>query len=120
MNWPEACTAGRVFGPVAPDGHPQREACEAQFMEAPCPYFMGRCTGVGAECPITYDPYFVIGGVNQNHPRNRHCGEEDWVKVDGHVINGTFWLASAHGKGHVIACNADQSVCTKSGFTIDQ
>ena len=31
-----------------------------------------------------------------------------------------WWLATAHGKGYVIACNGDGSVCTESKFEISQ
>lgn len=119
--WPEACRGNRTFGPVAPDGHPKRMACEAQFMEAPCPYFKTKPSpGYGL---MTFDPYFVIDRVNQNHPNNKTCGEDDWVKVpNGHnlgIVAGSWWLASAHGRGYVIACNADQSVCTQSKWQVD-
>jgi hypothetical protein len=123
MNWPEACAAGRTFGPVAPDGHPDRLACERQFLQQNCPTFvMAECTGTGNECPITFDPFYVIGGTNQNHPRNVEagCHGTDWIKDDGgHVLQGMFWLASAHGKGYVQACNRGKVVCTRATFETD-
>lgn len=118
--WPEACAEGRTFGPVAPDGHPYREACEAVFLEAPCPTFrMSRCTGTPNQCPITFDPYYVIGGVNQNHPRNARCDQSTWVPPLGGKTQGQWWIASAHGKGYVEACNGDLSVCTEAKFETD-
>ena len=122
-DWPEACAAGRRAGPVTREGHPQRLACEQQFLEAPCPTFsMDRCTGVGVECPITFDPFLIIDGVNQNHPSNVRAGcSEDYVKdPDGHPLWGEWWWATAHGKGYVRACNFDGSVCGISSFEIDQ
>jgi hypothetical protein len=123
IGWAEACAEGKIRGPVAQDGHPQKLACEKQFMEVPCPVFsMATCTGTGDQCPITFDPYFVINGVNQNHPENvkAGCNGEDWVKVNGQVVKGQFWRATAHGKGFIKACNADQSVCGVSTFEINQ
>jgi hypothetical protein len=113
IGWTEACNEGKVRGPVGPDG-PDRLPCEKVFMEANCPTFsMARCTGVGNQCPITFDPYFVIDGVNQNHPENvaAGCNGDDWVKVDGQVVKGMFWRATAHGKGTVQACNGDGTIC---------
>lgn len=123
MNWPEACAAGRVFGPVAPDGHPQRMACEAQFLEQPCPTFqMAECKGTPQQCPVSFDPYYVINGVNQNHPNNvaAGCNGDDWVtQPGGGVLRGMFWTASAHGRGTIRACSKDEVVCTTSSFIVD-
>jgi hypothetical protein len=123
MNWPEACAEGRSFGPVAPDGHADRITCEAVFLEAPCPTFsMERCTGAGAQCPITFDPFIVIDDENQLHPRNvaAGCSTEYEKDEGGHVLKGSFWWATAHGKGHIRVENADGSVHGVSTFEIDQ
>jgi hypothetical protein len=87
---------------------------------------MAVCTGTPSQCPITFDPFYVIGGVNQNHPANvaAGCGEQfvddpSWVKVDGFLLQGMFWTATAHGKGKIRACNADETVCTDSSFEVD-
>ncbi len=100
--WPEACAAGRRGGPVAPPGHPKKVACEAQFYQRPCAMF-----SLKSSKHMSYDPWYVIGGVNQNHPRNvRVCGQgqfethPSWVKEDyrGHlyVVAGEWSIASAH------------------------
>jgi len=124
MNWPEACANPPSPGPVAPEGHPQRIACEAQFLEQPCPTFsMARCTGTGEQCPVTWDTYIVIDGVNQLHPDNvkAGCRESTYVKdPDGRLLSGEWWKATAHGKGYLKACNFDGSVCGVSTFEIDQ
>ena len=127
MNWPEACAEGKIQGPVAPDGHPQRVACEQVFLGACGPTFsMATCTGTGAQCPLTFDPFFVVDGVNQNHPRNVEAGcggkftdDPSWVKQGGHIVEGNFWLASAHGKGYVKACDSTGTACGVSNFEID-
>ena len=118
-------TDGRSRCAVAIDGHPERLACEAHFLEAPCPTFSAeRCTGTGYQCPITWDPYIVIDGVNQNHPENVRAGCRESTFItdpgSGQVISGEWWKASAHGKGFLKACNADGSVCGTSSFEIDQ
>lgn len=117
-------TDGRSRCAVAIDGHPERLPCEAHFLEAPCPTFSAdRCTGTGDQCPITYDPFIVIDGLNQNHPENVRAGcRESTFVTDpaGQVISGEWWKASAHGKGFLKACNADGSVCGVSAFEIDQ
>lgn len=129
--WPEACAAGRAFGPVVPPGHPDEAVCVAAFMEAPCPYWKSRCTHPDPnQCPITYDPYFVIGGVNQSHPKNvaAGCDEAGWVKPGGHgqPVEGEWWVATSHGMGHLIACDGSTgpdgkrgTVCSESSFVID-
>jgi hypothetical protein len=123
VAWPEACAAGRLFGPVAPDGHPERLVCEQYFLQGCGPKFsMAECAGSGNECPITFDPFYVINGVNQNHPSNviAGCNGYDWEKTSwGAVLKGSFWTASAHGKGTIKACNASESVCTTSAFVVD-
>jgi hypothetical protein len=118
-------TDGRSRCAVAIDGHPERLPCEKRFLEAPCPTFSAdRCTGTGYECPITYDPFIVIDGKNQNHPENVRagCRESTFVpNPEGSgVLAGEWWKASAHGKGFLKACNADGSVCGVSTFEIDQ
>jgi hypothetical protein len=113
MNWPAMCAAPRS-GPVAPEGHPQRIACEAQFLGQGCPTFsMAKCSGAGDQCPITFDPFYMINGINQNHPANVRagCNGDDWIKEDGHVVKGMFWKATAHGKGRYKACDATGTVC---------
>lgn len=123
MNWPEACASPPTPGPVAREGDPQRPPCEAAFLEAPCPVFsQERCTGTGEQCPITWDPYLVIDGVNQNHPDNvkAGCRESTWVRENGRIVKGEWWKATAHGKGFLRACNFDGSVCGTSTFEIDQ
>lgn len=129
VNWPEACAEGRTFGPVAPEGHPNRLECEQQFLEQCGPVFsMAVCTGTPDQCPVTFDPFYVIGGVNQNHPSNvaAGCGgqftdHESWVVVPGNgVVEGAMWASIAHGKGHIKACNGPKTVCTQSGFEIDR
>ena len=102
IGWAEACAEGKVRGPVAPDGDPNRLACEGQFLEAPCPTFsMAECTGTGAQCPITFDPYICLPGgdpkcVNQNHPSNvaAGCRESTWIRDAGKVVKGEFWWAT--------------------------
>ena len=129
MNWPEACASGKIQGPVAPDGHPQRLACEKVFLGQNCPTFsMAQCTGTGAQCPITFDPFYVQGGVNQNHPANvaAGCGgqftdDPSWVKDnDGHIISGQFWMSMPSGKGYIKACDSTGTVCGVSNYEIDQ
>jgi hypothetical protein len=100
--WPEACAEGRTCGPVAPDGHPKRVACERQFLELDCPQF----TGESAQ-HYSFDPWISLNGVNQNHPRNIEvCGQgkfetdESWVKEPhgGHfyIVAGQWSWATAH------------------------
>jgi hypothetical protein len=124
MDWPEACAVPPCPGAVAPEGHPQRPACEAQFLEQPCPTFaMDRCTGTGEQCPITWDTYIVIDGVNQLHPANVRagCREATYIKdPNGRLLSGEWWKATAHGKGYLKACNVDGTVCGTSTFEIDQ
>lgn len=123
MGWPEACASMKHFGPVAPDGHPQRMACEAVFLGQPCPTFSMATCGSSAPgaCPVTFDPFYVVDGINQNHPVNvaAGCNGADWQKVGGHVVEGMFWLATAHGRGTIKACNAGAKVCTESRFEVD-
>jgi hypothetical protein len=124
IGWAEACNEGETRGPVASEGVPTRLAREACFLEAPCPMFsMDHCTGTGGQCPITWDPYIVIDGVNQNHPENVRagCRESTWIRDPGDgIVRGEWWKASAHGKGYLKACNFDGSVCGTSTFEIDQ
>ena len=130
--WPEACAAGRTFGPVAPDGHPNRVACEQVFLEECGPVLsQAVCLSPVGDCPITFDPFIVINGLNQNHPRNvrQGCGTQledhaSWKKelIAGglKVVEGAMPWSTAHGNGRVKACNGDASVCTVSTFVIDQ
>jgi len=120
--WREACRAGRSFGPVVPPGHPDEQACVTAFLGAPCPYWGGECTGTGNECPITYDPYFVIGGVNQNHPKNVEagCRVETWWPGRGQPRRGEWWVATSHGRGYLTACDGTRTVCGKSPWVIAQ
>lgn len=125
IGWAEACAEPDSFiGPVAPEGHPERQACEAQFLEAPCPLMLeAKCTGTGNQCPITWDPYIVIGGVNQFHPENVRAGCREGLfrrDAQGNLIGGEWWKATGHGKGFVKACNFDASVCGVAQFEIDQ
>jgi hypothetical protein len=128
VAWPEACAAGRTFGPVAPDGHPKRLECEQAFLEECGPVMsMSSCTGTSGECPVTFDPFYYINGQNQNHPSNvaAGCGgqftdHDSWVKVDGGVVSGAMWASIAHGKGYIKACNGPGTVCTSSSFEVDK
>ena len=128
MNWPEACAAGQVRGPVAPDGHPQRLACEQHFNEQPCPTY----AAYDADGHISFDPWFALGPdkINQNHPKNvaAGCGEqfvdhESWVKElhDGHwyVQSGMWNVATVHGNTKVMGCIANGLVCGVSKFRVD-
>jgi hypothetical protein len=108
--WPEACAEGRRGGPVAPDGHPRRVACEKQFLQLDCPYF----TYTSSE-HMSFDPWVTINSVNQNHPRNvRVCGQgqfethESWDKCGTRWICAGQWSwATAHGNGSVCAAAKD-------------
>lgn len=126
IGWTDACAKKRTFGPVAPDGDTRRIACEQHFLGAPCPTLqMGKCLGDGNQCPITFDPFFVIDGVNQNHPRNvaAGCRTSTWKKNDeGHVVQGEMQVAIPSGKGTILACtSADaDAICTESTFKVDQ
>jgi len=127
MNWPEACAAGRAEGPVAPDGHPQRMACEAQFMEQPCPMFSEH----DPQGHWSFDPWFVIDSVNQNHPKNVEagCGTQfedhpSWVKRPHrgrlYIQEGMWWMATVHGDLKIKACMAGGTICGVSTFRVDQ
>ena len=107
--WPERCAEGRRDGPVAPDGHPGRVACEKQFLQLRCPYF-----SFSSDEHMSYDPWYVINGENQNHPRNvRVCGQgqfeshESWRREPyqgrNYIVAGQWSIASAHGNGNVCA-----------------
>lgn len=124
--WPERCREGRNDGPVAPDGHPYRVACERQFLQLDCPYFT-----LESDEHMSYDPYVCINEsglvvedlspeacVNQNHPRNvevcgqtKFGGDPSWVKEEhlGHlyVVAGEWSWATAHGNGKVCASAKD-------------
>ncbi|KKN07292.1 hypothetical protein LCGC14_1068650 [marine sediment metagenome] len=115
--WPEACAKGRTRGPVAPDGHPQRLACEQQFNEQPCPTY----SAVESNGHISFDPWFVIRGVNQNHPKNvaAGCNGEDWVKEGQYTQSGMWYVATVHGDTRVMGCIADGKVCGVSKFRVD-
>jgi hypothetical protein len=119
--WPERCADGRRDGPVAPDGHPKRSACEAHFLQLPCPEFSYQSDG-----HMSFDPWICINEgnvfrrtlnfitrrcVNQNHPRNiRVCGQGQfethlsWKKdQQGYIKRGQWSWATAHGNGDVCA-----------------
>ena len=110
VAWPEACAAGRSFGPIAPDGHPKRVAWEAHFMGQSCATFSFQSNE-----HMSWDPWIVLQGVNQNHPRNvRVCGQgqfashPSWVRdKDGYLQEGQWSWATAHGNGRVCAAAAD-------------
>jgi hypothetical protein len=104
-QWPEACAEGRRCGPVLPDGHPDKAVCESKFMGQSCAYWTYQ-----SATHMSFDPFIVIHGVNQNHPRNVEvCGQEkfgddpSWVKVDGFVQAGQWSWATVHGNGMVCA-----------------
>ena len=122
MNWPEAAAAGRTCGPVAREGHPQRVACEAQFMEQPCPTY----STTQALGHISFDPWFVIDGVNQNHPKNvaAGCGKqfedhESWIKEGQYIQSGMWLRATVHGDTKVMACMSNGTICGVSKFRVD-
>jgi len=109
VAWPEACAAGRSFGPVAPDGHPDRPAMESVFMGQACATF-----SFESDEHMSYDPWIATSGVNQNHPRNvRVCGQgqfethESWVKEPHqggwYLVRGQWSWATVHGNGRVCA-----------------
>lgn len=119
MNWPEACAAGRREGPVAPDGHPQRVACEKQFYEQD--WALLETVGDGGS-HMSLDPWQCIREpgqpanqcTNQNHPRNVRLGlgatfgnHESWVKElhRGHwyIVSGMIGWCTGHGRGLVCA-----------------
>ena len=112
VAWPEACAAGRSFGPVAPDGHPDRPAMEAVFMGQACARFSFQ-----SDEHMSFDPWIVTGSprVNQNHPRNvRVCGQgqfethPSWTRdANGYIQSGQWSWATAHGNGRVCAEAAD-------------
>ncbi len=125
--WPEACEAVRTFGLPIPDGHPNQIGWTQRFMQQTAAHFvMGQCTGSGEQCPITFDTFYVIGGVNQNHPRNVRWGAGTqftdhwtWKKKDGRLVSGQWAIASAHGKGYVRVCIAGGTICGVSKFEVN-
>lgn len=109
--WPEACAEGRLMGPPAPDGHPDRIATEQIFYEQPCATVSVEPAAGGH---MSLDPWIVQGGVNQNHPRNvEACGQArfqddpSWVKepYQGrlYIVEGQLSWATWHGTGQVCA-----------------
>jgi hypothetical protein len=69
IGWTAACNEGRRTGPVAPDGHPQRVACERAFMGVRCPRFLhSKCSGTGDQCPLTFDPYVFDHALGREVP----------------------------------------------------
>jgi hypothetical protein len=109
--WPERCAGGQPGGPVAPDGHPKRVACERQFLQLDCPEFSYQ-----SNTHMSFDPFYVINDVNQNHPRNvRVCGQQtglepdyedhpSWKRDDrGYIKRGQWSIAMAAGNGKVCA-----------------
>jgi hypothetical protein len=109
MDWPAACTLQRSCGPVAPDGHPQRVACERIFLGTDCPVWKGECTDpiTGASCPITFD--ILIG--DDPHPMNKTCP----APTGNH---------RAEGRGKVWACAVDEDgklvTCSTRPLKVDQ
>lgn len=118
MNWPEACAAGRSEGPVAPDGHPQRLACERQFTgSTACPLAkMRKCTGSGAQCPITFDAWVWDANLGKEVPHNINrvagCTEEEMLPQNGTQVRGQ-WLQPS-GKGTFAVCFEDGQTCSVS------
>jgi hypothetical protein len=110
--WPEACAAGRRYGPVTPDGHPDRIACEKQFLELDCAHFTNESSG-----HFSFDPWISMAGINQNHPRNvESCGQgqfethSSWVKDGGGYIQGGQWSwATAHAEA-----GAESRICAEA------
>jgi hypothetical protein len=112
--WPERCAEGKPGGPVAPDGHPARPACEARFLQQPCATFRYE-----SNTHMSFDPWICIHEegqatgqcTNQNHPRNvRVCGQgkfethPSWEKdAQGYIKAGQWSWATAHGNGTVCA-----------------
>lgn len=111
-NWPEACAEGRDRGPLAPDG-PVRSKWEAHVMGQRCATF-----SYESDTHMSFDPWQVQHGVNQNHARNvRVCGQEwlvddpSWVKVEHdhhlYIAEGQWAWATVHGNGRVCAEGKD-------------
>ena len=107
VAWPEACAAGRTFGPVAPGGHPKRVAWEAHFMGQSCATF-------SVQGDMSFNPWIVLEGIDQNHPRNvLACGHgqfdthASWVYRGARIVEGQWSWASVHGSGRVCAAAAD-------------
>jgi hypothetical protein len=121
--WPARCAEGRRDGPVAPPGHPQRSACESQFLGQPCATFTYE-----SDTHMSFDPWYCITAagaefgreealvldiqcVNQNHPRNvRVCGQgqfenhPSWKRdAQGKIYEGQWAKAMAAGNGDVCA-----------------
>lgn len=126
--WPERYAEGKTWGPLAPDGHPERLAREAAFMEQPCPEWFAYDEVPSGSPPYNFDPWFVQGGENQNHWRNVEAGcgtwkepHESWVYWPGtlKVKSGMFWAFTVHGNLKVKACIGNGGHCTISRFRID-
>jgi hypothetical protein len=109
MNWPEACADARSCGPVAPDGHPQREVCEQAFLGTECPVWWGECTPpiTGASCPITFDvligddPHRMNETCPDPHPNHQENPEVFWGRPEG---RGKVWACAVMPDGSVVAC----------------
>lgn len=110
-------TDGRTECAVAPDGHPQRRACEFQFAESTeCPIVtMGRCLGTGNQCPVTFDAwiYDATQGKEIPHQINHTagCSYEGMLPQNGEKIRAQ-WVQPA-GKGTLKVC-FDNGWCTES------
>ena len=109
-------TDGRSECAAAPDGHPQRPACERQFIAISCPLWLHyECLGVGQQCPVTFDPYFFNQetGKEEPFPANVSAGcprdPQDSVEVRAYKV-------TASGKGRFQVCTGapggTQMVCT--------
>jgi hypothetical protein len=108
-------TDGRTCCAVAPDGHPQKRACEIQFAGAQCPRWYGDCTGIGPpECPITFDT--LIG--NDPHPMNANAQCPN--PYPNHQERPEVFWGRPEGKGWVFACNHDFTVCGRYNQIVDQ
>jgi hypothetical protein len=125
-GWPEAQAAGRTWGPILPDSHPDRLRYEAIFMEQPCPEWFA----YDAQGHHSFDPWFVQDGVNQNHWKNVEAGcgtwlqhHESWVveQYGNHyyITSGMFWAFTIHGNLKVKACIGNGMRCQVSHFRIN-
>lgn len=109
-------TDGRSECAAAPDGHPDRVACERQFIAIECPRFLHHeCLGTPGQCPVTFDPYFFNHetGLDEPFPANvaANCPRDPQDSTDVRAYKVT-----AHGKGRFKVCTGApvgvDSVCT--------
>lgn len=109
-------TDGRSECAAAPDGHPNRVACERQFIALECPRFMHHeCLGTGEQCPVTFDPYFFNKetGLDEPFPANvaANCPRDPQDTTDVRAFKVT-----ASGKGRFKVCTGSpvgiEPVCT--------